>query len=459
MKVIICGAGQVGYNLAKYLSVGKSNVTLIDLRADLVEKATNSLDVRGIIGFASHPDTLAEAGAGDADLLIAVTQIDEINMIACQIAHSVFGVTTKVARVREQAYLDDRWSALFAADHLPIDRLISPEREVALSIERLLEVPGAFDVFPFAEGKVLLCGVRCVAGAYGLEKPLGALDGVWGEHKMRCLSVRRQNQTLGIDETLVLKAEDELYFVCERAQAKRALSLFGHEEGEGRRALIVGGGTIGLELARRLEQDHGQVRVKLIEKNRATAERAAEALERTTVLHGDALNFELLEEAGVSSVETFVTVSNDDQVNIMGALLAKQYGAERSVALVNSTNYGLLTGRLGIDAVVNPRGITVSNVLSFVRSGSVVEINSIFDGFGEVLEFQVHATSAAAGQALGDLKLPDGIIIGGLVRAEGEFERGAPTTRIAAGDRVVLFTPAKHIAKVEKTFAVSVNFL
>ena len=223
-------------------SRGKSNVTLIDIRPDLIEKATNSLDVRGIMAaLPPTPILLAEAGAADADLLIAVTQIDEINMIACQIAHSVFGVTTKVARVREQAYLDDRWSELFAAEHLPIDRLISPEREVAQSIERLLEVPGAFDVFPFAEGKALLCGVRCVAGAPGLGKPLSELKPLWAEHNLRCLAVRRQSQSLIAQGDLILEAEDELYFMCARDQANQALALFGHEEVEGRRVLIVGG--------------------------------------------------------------------------------------------------------------------------------------------------------------------------------------------------------------------------
>ena len=298
-----------------------------------------------------------------------------------------------------------------------------------------------------------------MAGAPGLGKPLAELEPLLAEHKLSCLAVRRQNQSLIAQDDLILEAEDELYFMCARDQAGQALALFGHEEAEGRRVLIVGGGTIGLELAKRLERDHAQVRVKLIDKDRAVAEHAAEELDKTTVLHGDALNFELLEEAGVGHVETMVAVSNDDQVNILGALLAKQHGAERAVALVNSPNYGLLTGRLGMDAVVNPRGITVSTVLSFVRSGSVVEINSILDGFGEVLEFQVHATSTAAGQALGDLKLPEGVVIGALIRADGSFERGANDSRIAVKDRVVLFVPAQHIAKVEKTFAVSVSFL
>lgn len=459
MKVIICGAGQVGYNLAKYLSGGKSDVTLIDVRPDLIEKATNSLDVRGIVGFASHPDTLAEAGADEADLLIAVTQIDEINMIACQIGHSVFGVTSKVARVREQAYLDSRWSELFAAEHLPIDRLISPEREVAMAIERLLEVPGAFDVFPFADGQLLLCGVRCVEGSPALSAPIGSQSEAFSATNLTCLAVGRQGGPLAVTPDLQLQPDDELYFIVPKDQAGAGLAQFGHEEVEGRRVLIAGGGTIGLELAKRLEAEHGHVRVKLIEKNRARAEQAAEALSKTTVLHGDALDFELLEEAGVSGVETLVSVSNDDQVNILGALLAKQHGAERAVALVNSPNYGLLTGRLGIDAVVNPRGITVSNVLSYVRSGSVVGINSILDGFGEVLEFEVLETSKADGKTIEELKLPKGAIVGAIQRPEEGPIAINEDTRIEIGDHVVLFAPAEHIAKVEKTFAVRVDFV
>ena len=459
MKVIICGAGQVGYNLAKYLSKGKSDVTLIDVNGKLIEKAKNSLDVRGIVGFASHPDTLAEAGAEGADLLIAVTQTDEINMIACQIGHSVFGVTSKVARVRTQAYLDSRWSEIFAAEHLPIDRLISPEREVALAIERLLEVPGAFDVFPFAEGQLLLCGVRCVAGSPALSAPLNAQGEGFVAANITCLAVGRQGRSFAVTPDLQLQPDDELYFIVPKDQAAAGLAQFGHEEAEGRRVLIVGGGTIGLELARRLEAEHGQVRVKLIEKDRGQAEKAAESLSKTTILHGDALDFELLGEAGVAGVETLVSVSNDDQVNILGALLAKQHGAQRAVALVNSPNYGLLTGRLGIDAVVNPRGITVSTVLSHVRSGSVVGINSILDGFGEVLEFKVLETSKAVDKTIEDLKLPKGTTVGALHRPEEGPIRISKETRIETGDHLVLFAPAEHIAKVEKTFAVRVDFV
>ncbi len=459
MKVIICGAGQVGSNLAKYLSTSKSDVTLIDVRADLIDRATNSLDVRGIVGFASHPDTLSDAGAEGADLLIAVTQIDEINMIACQIAHSVFGVTTKVARVREQAYLDERWATLFVDSHLPIDRLISPEREVARAIERLLEVPGAFDVFPFAEGRLQLCGVRCTETAPAVGKALQDLGGEFAEAELTCLAMGRLGKAMSVHPDTTLQADDELYFLSPKDKANQALALFGHEEVEGRRVLIVGGGTIGLELARRIEAEHGHVRVKLIEKNRTTAEQAAEILTKTTILHGDALDFDLLEEAGVAGVETLVTVSNDDEVNILSALLGKQHGADRTVALVNSPNYSLLTGRLGIDAVVNPRGITVSSVLSFVRSGSVVAINSILDGFGEVLEFVVRDTSKALGQSIQDLKLPLGVVLAGIDRSSAGYLSAAVDTLIEKNDRVILFVPTEHIAKVEKIFAVRVDFV
>ena len=459
MKVIICGAGQVGANLAKYLSASGSDVTLIDVRVDLIEKATNSLDVRGIVGFASHPDTLAKAGAEGADLLIAVTQIDEINMIACQIAHSIFGITTKVARVREQAYLDERWANLFVDSHLPIDRLISPEREVARSIERLLEVPGAFDVFPFAQGRLQLCGVRCTENADAVGQELKDVNPLFAEAELTCLAVRRQGRAMTVQPETVLQAEDELYFLSPKSKANQALALFGHEEGEGRRVLIVGGGTIGLELARRIEREHAHMRVKVIEKDRGTAEQAAEVLSKSTILHGDALDFDLLNEAGISGVETLVTVSNDDEVNILAALLGKQHGADRTVALVNSPNYSLLTGRLGIDAVVNPRSITVSSVLSYVRSGSVVAINSILDGYGEILEFVVRDTSKALGQTIHDLKLPQGVKLAGIERRNQEYLAEAAETKIEREDRVILFVPTEHIAKVEKIFAVRVDFV
>ncbi len=457
MQVIICGAGQVGFNIARYLSTENADITVVDQSSELVGKVTELLDVKGLVGFASHPDVLEQAGAADADMIIAVTYADEVNMVACQICHSIFDVPTKIARIRHHSYLDPMWADLFSRDHMPIDVIISPEIEVAKAIERRLEIPGAFDVHPLADGKVSLIGVHCTPETPILDTPLRELTALFPDLHIVVVGIWRDGQGIVPRPEDVLLVGDAVYFVSETGHVARSMATFGHEETEARRIIIVGAGNIGLNLASAIEKSHPQVSLKLIEIDKARAETAAQALDRAVVIHGNALDAEILEEASANLAETVVAVSNDDEVNILTSLLAKRYGCQRAVTLINKTSYAALVGPLGIDAVVSPRAITVSTILQHVRRGRIRSVHSIPEGFGEVIEAEALETSSLVGVPIREANLPDGVIVGAIVRGdEVIIPRG--DTVVRANDLVVIFAATAAVKKIEKLFAVKLEF-
>ena len=457
MKVIICGAGQVGFNIARYLASENADITVVDQSQLLVEKVTDSLDVQGVVGFASHPDVLQKAGASDAEMVIAVTYADEVNMVACQICHSIFDVPTKIARVRNQSYLEPQWADLFSRDNMPIDVIISPEIEVARAIERRLEMPGAFDVHPLADGKVSLIGVHCNQDTPVINTPLRQLTALFPELHIVIVGIWRDGKGIVPKSGDQMLPGDDVYLVAETDHLTRAMAAFGHEEREAQRVIMVGGGNIGLNLARAVEKNHPHVNLKLIEIDKARAEFVAHALERTVVLHGDALDSDILEEANTAAAETVIAVSNDDEVNILASLLAKRYGCKRAVTLINKTTYNPLVGTLGIDTVVNPRAITVSTILQHVRRGRIRSVHSLNEGFGEVIEAEVLETSSLIGVPLRDAQLPDGVIVGAVVRGDKVLiPRG--DTVIRAHDLVVIFAATHAVKKIEKLFAVKLEF-
>jgi trk system potassium uptake protein TrkA len=457
MQVIVCGAGQVGFNIARQLASEANDVTVIDVDAERVKRVTDAIDVKGLVGFASHPPVLQQAGAEDADMIIAVTIADEVNMIACQVAHSLFNVPTKIARVRHQSYLEPAWRNMFSRDHLPIDVIISPEVEVARAIIRRLEVPGALDVIPMAEDRVRAIAVRLMADCPLLNTPLYELTELFPDLKIFVVGIVRNDELIVPRSDTEMLEGDEVYFITDTEHVRRAMAAFGHEEAEARRIIIIGGGNIGLFVARELEEAHPEVRCKLIEVNEQRARAVADELGRTTVLLGDALEREILEEANVAQTETVVAVSNDDEVNILSSLLAKRLGAGWAITLVNSTSYGPLVGQLGVDAVVNPRGSTVSTILQHVRRGRIRGVHSVREGAGEFIEAEALDTSAISGKRIRDIRLPKGILIGSVVR-DGEVLVPRGDTEIRARDRVVLFTNADLIKKVEKLFSVGLEF-
>src|SRR3546814_236703 len=340
MKVIICGAGQVGFNIARYLASENADVTVIDQSRELIEKITDSLDVKGLVGFASHPEVLESAGAGDAEMVIAVTYADEVNMVACQVCHAIFEVPTKIARVRHQSYLAPMWSDLFSSEHMPIDVIISPEIEVARAIERRLQLPGAFEVQPLANGKVSLVGLHCKEDTPIINTPLRQLTALFPDLHIVVIGISRDGRGFVPTPDDDMRAGDEVYVVADTRHLSRTMAAFGHEEKEARRVIIIGGGNIGLNLAHAVEKNQPQVYLKVIEVDKRRAEEVAQSLQRTVVIHGNALDTEILEEANAAATDTVIAVSNDDEVNILTSLLAKRYGCRRAVTLINKATYG-----------------------------------------------------------------------------------------------------------------------
>ncbi len=457
MKVIVCGAGQVGFNIARYLAGESNDVTVVDRSADLIRRISDSLDVKGIVGHAAHPDSLQQADAEGADILIAVTQADEVNMMACQVAHSLFNVPTKIARVRHQSYLNPTFRTLFSREHMPIDVIISPEIEVARAVTRRLEVPGAFEMIPLAEDRVKLVGVRCGEGCPLINTPLRQLTQIFPDLHTVIVGLTRQGRAIIPTADDEMLAGDEAYFVVDSEQLPRAMAAFGHEEPEARRLLIFGGGNIGLFLAKQVESDYPWVNTKMIEATPARAEAVASELKRTVVLHGDVLEPEILEEANVGTADTVVAVTNDDETNILSALLAKRYGCGRTIALINKATYEPLITTLGIDVVVSPRNITVSTILQHVRRGRIHSVHTLREGFGELIEAEAMETSPLVGVPLREADLPAGVLIGAIVRG-GQVISPRGDTIIEPNDRVVLFAASEVVRKVEKMFSVRLEF-
>lgn len=457
MKIVISGAGEVGSAIARYLSQEGADITVIDQRADLVRQLAETIDVTTVVGHASHPDVLERAGLRDADMLIAVTYADEVNMIACEIANVLFKVPTKIARVRSQVYLDPSWSDLFTQRGIPIDVIISPEVEVARAIKRRIEVPGALDIIPLADDKVRLVGVRCSAQTPILSTPLRQLTSLFPEMKIVVVGIKRG------DRVIVPKAEDEMfegddvYFVVASDQCQRALAAFGHEEPATRRSVILGGGNIGLFVARQLEREHPEIRVTMIENDRARAEFLSREFKNAVVINGDAMNPDILTEAGIHQAETAIAVTQHDEINVLSSLLAKRKGAQRVITLVNQSGYNTLMGDLEIDVVVNPRSITVSRILQHVRRGRIHSVHTVQENFGELIEADAMQTSPMVGKPLREVNLPTGCRFGAIIR-DGKLITPRGETVVATGDRIVLFAAKDAVKKVEKLFSVRLEY-
>ena len=390
-------------------------------------------------------------------MVVAVTYHDEVNILACQVAHSLFKVPTKIARIREQSYLEPIWADLFSRDHIPIDVIISPEAEIAKAIGRRLQIPGAFDSIPLAGDKVRVIGVRCDENCPIINTPLRQLTGLFPDLNILVVGIIRKDQLIVPNTNEQMLAGDEVYFVVESSQVSRAMMAFGHEEVETRRTLIIGGGNIGLYLATSIEESFPEMDVKLIECNESRAEIVGQALQKTVVLCGDGLDQEILNEASVAHTETVVAVTNEDEINILSSLLAKRHGAKRVITLVNNTTYKPLITDLGIDVVVMPETITVSTILQHVRRGRIRSVHSLGDGMGEIIELEALETSPLVGQKLKDIKLPLGVIVGAMVR-EDEIIIPSGSTVIKGNDLVVLFASTDAVKEVEKMFSVRLEY-
>jgi trk system potassium uptake protein TrkA len=457
MKVIICGAGQVGWQIARHLSGERNDVTVVDQDPDLVRRATDTLDVQGVAGFASYPDVLDRAGARDADMIIAATHSDEVNMVTCQVAHSIFGVNRKIARLRSQSYLDAIYSDLYRRQHMPIDVVISPEREVATAALQRLSAPAAFDTERFMDGQAQLLGILIEEECPVVHTPLRQLTDLFSTLRAVVVGVRRDGALFSPNPGDQLFVGDECYVFAHVEDVPRTMEVFGKRMAKQERVVMVGGGNVGLAVATELETRTDRVRAKIIEKDRKRAEIAAEALERTIVLHGDGLDVSLLTEAGVSRADAMLAVTDDDKTNMLAAVRAKSEGCPYAIALINDPTLVPLMGPLGIDAYINPRATTVSSILRHIRHGRVRAVYSIGDAEAEVIEAEVLSTSPMAGKRIADIDFPEGVLVGAL-RKGGKVIRPMGDTRIDEGDVIALFALTKDVPEVERLMQVSIDF-
>jgi trk system potassium uptake protein TrkA len=457
MKVIICGAGQVGFGIAERLAAEHNDVTVIDSSPVLIQQITESLDVQGIVGHGAYPDVLQRAGAEDADMIIAVTFTDEVNMMACQVAYSLFNVTTKIARVRAQSYLAPGWQNLFMRDHLPIDVIISPEMAVSEMVLRRLSLPGAFETINFVDDKVIVMGITCEEECPVVNTPLEQLTELFPDLAAVVVGIVRDGKLYVPHSSDQMLVGDDVYLVAERSQAERTLGIFGHEEKQARRIVIAGGGNVGYFVASKLEALESRTQVKIIEFNRDRAVYIADRLRKAVILNGNALEAELLREAGADDTEVFVALTNDDKVNILSSLMAKQEGAGRVLSLVNNSDYSPMLKSLGIDASISPRATTISAILQHVRRGRIRGVHSIRNGMAEVLEAEALETATLVGKSLRDADLPDGLRIGAIVRG-GNVVIPDGNTEIRPHDRIVMFALAERVREVEHMFRVSLEY-
>ncbi len=457
MKVIICGAGQVGWQIARHLASEKNDVTIVDSDQDLVTRATDTLDVKGVSGFASYPNVLSEAGAEDADMIIAATHSDEVNMVTCQVAHSIFNIPRKIARLRSQSYLDAIYSDLYRRDHLPIDVVISPELEVAEAALKRLSFPNAFESEYFLNDQAQLLGLHIEDNCPVVNTPLRQLTDLFSTLRVIVVGVRRQGILFAPSAGDQLFCSDEVYLMCHSNDAIRTLDVFGKSQGEQNRVILIGGGNVGLRIAKALEAGENRIRAKIIESDRYRAELAAGSLERTIVLHGDGLDSELLEEANVSKTDALLSVTDDDKTNMLAAVRAKSRGCKKAIALINDPTMSALMDPLGIDAYINPRSTTVSSILRHIRHGKVQNVYSIGDAEAEIIEAQVMSTSPIAGSRIGDIDFPEGVIVGGILK-DNEVEKPDSSTKIEEGDIVALFVLSKDIPEVERLLQVTIDY-
>ena len=456
MKIIILGAGQVGGSVAAELASEANDITVIDTDGARLRELGDRLDIRTVQGRGSFPTVLRQAGADDADMLIAVTSSDETNMIACQIAFTLFKTPTKIARVRESAYLTR--GGLFQNAAIPIDVLISPEQVVTNYIKRLIDNPGALQVLDFAEGKVQLVAVRAYYGGPLVGQELRFLREHMPGVDTRVAAIFRKNRPILPQGDTIIEADDEVFFVAATPDIRAVMSELRRLEKGNKRIIIAGGGNIGERLAEAIESRY---RVKIIEKNPVRADYLAQNLERTVVLCGSSSDKELLIEENIEEVDIFCAVTNDDEANIMSAMLAKRLGARKVMALINNPAYVDLVQGGEIDIAISPSQATIGTLLTHVRRGDIVNVYSLRRGAAEAIEAVAHGDARASrviGKAIRDIKLPPGTTIGAIVR-DDEVLIAHDATVIEADDHVVLFViDKKHIRDVERLFQVGLSF-
>jgi len=455
MNIIICGAGRVGFTIAKLLSEQNHSITVIDQSSEDIQKINDALDVKAIVGKATSPIILENANSKDADMIIAVTRNDEINMMICQIAYSLFKIPKKIARVRAQDYLNPKFSKLYNKENLPIDVIISPEIEIAKSIQRKLESPGALDNVPFANNKIKLLEILIEDSCPISEIKLNELTKKFPKLNANILGVIRDEKFIFLKKNDVMKKNDKAYVIINSLQTKETLSAFGHDEKISNKILIIGGGNIGFNLAKNIEQSFEDARLKIIEKDKNRAELIANELNNTIVINGNGLDEDILAEVNLEDVETVIALTNDDEDNLMVSVLVEKFSKDKkTMALINKPNYSLLQSSLKIDDLIDPRMTTVSSILKHVHKGTIETAYSILNGDYEVIEAEIIETSVLINKELKNCELPDEIRIGAVLR-KNEIIIPRSDFIFMKEDSVVFLTKKDQLPLVESMFRLS----
>ena len=461
MNIIICGAGRVGFTIAKQLSEQAHSITVIDTSSEDIQKIDEALDVKAIVGKATYPTILEKANASETDMIIAVTRNDEINMLICQIAFSIFNIPKKIARIRSQDYLNPKFTAVYNKENLPIDVIISPELEIAKSIQRKLEAPGAIDSVPFADNKIRLLEILIKDSCNLIDIKLNDLTKKYPNLDANVIGIIRDDKFLIPKKENDIKENDKIYVLINSSQTAETLEAFGHTEKASKKILIVGGGNIGFNLAKNIEETIDAARVKIVEKDKERAEFLASELNNTIVINGNGLDEEVLAEANLEEAETVLALTNDDEDNLMVSVLVEKFAKDekeiedkRTMALVNKPNYSLLQDSLKIDDLIDPRMNTVSSILKHVHKGTIETAYTIMNGEYEVIEAEIIETSELINKELKNSNLPEEVRIGAVLRGEKIIIPRSDFTFLK-DDKVVFLAKKDSISVVENIFRIS----
>ena len=455
MNIIICGAGRVGFTIAKLLSEQNHSITVIDQSSEDIQKIKDSLDVNAIVGKATYPSILEKAKGADADMIIAVTRNDEINMLICQIAYTTFKISKKIARIRSQNYLEPKFSKLYNKENLPIDVIISPELEIAKSLLRKLEAPGALDNIPFADNKIRLLEILIEENCPIKNIKLNELTKKFPDLEANILGVIRNEKFIILKKNDVMEKDDKAYVIINSSQMAKTLIAFGHNEKISSKILIIGGGNIGYNLAKNIEETFDSARIKIIEKNKERAEFIANELNNSIIINGDALDEDVLSEANLDEIETVLALTNDDEDNLMISVLVEKFSKnKKTIALTNKSNYSLLQSSLKIDDLIDPRMSTVSSILKHVHKGTIETAYSILNGEYEVIEAEIIETSELINKELKNANLPDEIRIGAILRGD-DIIIPRSSFVFQKDDKVVFLAKNDQISVVENMFRIS----
>ncbi len=458
MNIIICGAGRVGFTIAKLLSEQGHSITIIDQSSEDIQKINDTLDVKAIVGKGTYPSILEKANASEADMIIAVTRNDEINMLICQIAYSIFNIQKKIARIRSQDYLNPKFTRVYNKENLPIDVIISPEIEIAKSIQRKLEAPGALDNVPFANNKIRLLEILIKEECKSIDIKLNDLSKKYPKLEANIIAINREDKFFIPKKNDSVKTNDKIYVIINSSQMVETLKAFGHEEKISKKILIIGGGNIGFNLAKNMEETLETVRVKIVEKDKERAEYLANELNNTIIINGNGLDEEVLTEANLDESETVLALTNDDEDNLMVSVLVEKFAKDtkevddkRTMALINKPNYTLLQSSLKIDDIIDPRMNTVSSILKHIHKGTIENAYTISNGEYEVIEAEIVETSELINKEIKNANLPDEIRIGAVLRDDKVIIPRSDFI-FQKDDKVVFIAKKDSIPTVENIF-------